>query len=131
MVQISTTHEVHFMSIDFLHALSKFLGWTEVSLSLRKWKMDYLSIGKSSRKNIYCTHLVPICSSRKGEYDGILVCTLIPTIFPRRQIRCLSHNLAACCRLCYTSAFQRMKFIFRYVIVHALRSILVPQYMGL
>ena len=34
-------------------------------------------IGKSSRKNIYCTHLVPICSSRKGEYDGILVCTLI------------------------------------------------------
>ena len=30
-----------------------------------------------SRKNIYCTHLVPICSSRKVEYDGILVCTLI------------------------------------------------------
>ena len=34
------------------------------------------------------------------------------TIFPRRQIRCLSHNLAACCRLCYTSAVQWMKFIF-------------------
>ena len=50
--------------------------------------------------------------------------------FRLRQIRCLSHNLAACCRLCYTSAFQQMKFIFRYVIVHALRSILVPQYMG-
>ena len=32
-------------------------------------------IGKSSRKNTYCTLLVPICSSHKGEYDGILVCT--------------------------------------------------------
>ena len=34
-------------------------------------------IGKSSRKNTYCTLLVPICSSCKGEYDGILVCTQI------------------------------------------------------
>ena len=34
-------------------------------------------IGKSSRKNTYCTLLVPIFSSRKGEYDGILVCTPI------------------------------------------------------
>ena len=28
----------------------------------------------------YCTLLVPICSSRKGEYDGILVCTPIVNI---------------------------------------------------
>ena len=28
-------------------------------------------------KNIYCTLLVPICSSRKEEYDGILVYTPI------------------------------------------------------
>ena len=30
-------------------------------------------IGKSSRKNIYCTHLVPICSSHKGvvEFWGL------------------------------------------------------------
>ena len=54
----------------------------------------------------------------------------ITTIFPRHQIRCLSHNLAACCTLCYTSAVEWMNFSFRYVIVHALRSILIPQCMG-
>ena len=28
ILQISTIHEVHSMSIDFLHALPKFSGWT-------------------------------------------------------------------------------------------------------
>ena len=76
---------------------------------------------------IISSEFVP-CRRNSGSTMYSLVS--ISTIIPRRQIRCLLHNLSACCRLCYTSAFQRMKFIFRYVIVHALRSILVPQYMG-
>ena len=50
-------------------------GLKSVYCSEGRWTI--WGIGKSSRKNIYCTHLVPICSSRQGEYDGILVCTLI------------------------------------------------------
>ena len=41
-------------------------------------------IGKSSRKNIHCTLLVPICSSRKEDYDGILVCN---SILPLDRVR--------------------------------------------
>ena len=41
---------------------------------------------KVIKKNIYCTLLVPICSSHKEEYDGILVCTPIVNEYRQKVI---------------------------------------------